>query len=115
VRPEGTEFKDSEIDMAEYAEEAVGAKETRLVEEVIVHKQVAERTATVEDKVRSTEVDVQTLDASKFAEKLGPDGGSRRWEDIESDARGRWEAAHPGTWEKFKESIRNAYSRAGKR
>ena len=116
VRPEGTEFKDKEIDMAEYGEEAVAAKETRLVEEVIVHKQVGERTATVEDKIRSTEVEVQTFDASKFGETLGPDGGGGRWEEIESKARSRWEALHPGTWEKFKDSIRNAYSsRIGKR
>jgi uncharacterized protein (TIGR02271 family) len=113
VSPEGTEFKEKAIDMTEYGEEAVAAKETRLVEEVIVHKQVAERTATVEDKIRSTEVEVQTFDASKFGETLGPDGGSGRWEEIESKARSRWEAEHPGTWDKFKDSIRNAYSRAG--
>jgi hypothetical protein len=38
-------------------------------------------------------------------------GTGSRWEDIEPTARSRWEASRPGTWERFKESIRYAFSR----
>jgi uncharacterized protein (TIGR02271 family) len=137
VRPEGSEFKGADVDMDEIGEEAVGAKQTRLVEEIIVHKHIADKTATVGDTVRSTQVDVSRFDASayrshfddlkiggttfeeqvpayRFGQDLAP-GGTGRWEDIEGDTRTRWEAQHPGTWDKFKDSIRFAYARATKR
>jgi hypothetical protein len=135
MSPGESEFKESQMEMTEIGEQAIGAKQTRLVEEVIVHKHVADRTATVGDTMRSTQVDVSTFDASayrshfdqlkmggskfeehipayKFGENLAPAGPSGRWEDIEGDARNRWEAQHPGTWDTFKGSIRYAYSRS---
>jgi uncharacterized protein (TIGR02271 family) len=138
VRPGETEFKEGEIQMAEMGEEAIGAKQTRLVEEVIVHKHVAERTATVGDTLRSTQVDVRTFDASsyrghfdklklagtkfeehlpayQFGEGIARPSASSRWEDIEGEARSRWEAQRPGTWDKFRDSIRHAWSRSGEK
>jgi uncharacterized protein (TIGR02271 family) len=54
---------DSEIVMTETAEEAVAAKEARVVEEVVVGKQTTEHTETVRDTVRRTDVEVEKVDA----------------------------------------------------
>ncbi len=56
-------FKEGTIELVETAEEAVAAKEARVVEEVVVSKGVEEHTETVEDTVRRTEVEVEKLDA----------------------------------------------------
>jgi uncharacterized protein (TIGR02271 family) len=55
---DGDAFRERTIEMTETAEEAVVAKEARVVEEVIVRKDVDNRTETVSDTVRRTEVDV---------------------------------------------------------
>jgi uncharacterized protein (TIGR02271 family) len=51
--------KAQEIEVQEFAEEPVIAKQARVVEEVRVGKEVSERTETVRDTVRHTEVDVE--------------------------------------------------------
>jgi len=50
-------FKEDHIEMREVAEQPLAAKEARVVEEVVIHKTVKERTEHFADKVRSTEVD----------------------------------------------------------
>lgn len=55
-------FKEGEIELTERAEVAVVAKEARVVEEIAVGKEVTERTETVRDTVRRTEVDVDETD-----------------------------------------------------
>ena len=47
------------IEMTETAEEPVVSKRARVVEEVVVHKEVTERTETVRGTERHTDVDVQ--------------------------------------------------------
>ena len=54
-------FKDGSIELTESAEEAVVSKQARVVEEVTVGKEVSERTQTVRDSVRHTEVEVEEL------------------------------------------------------
>lgn len=49
------------IEVHETDEEAVVAKQARVVEEVVVRKDVGERTETVQDTVRRTQVDVEQL------------------------------------------------------
>ena len=51
-------FRERTIEAAESAEEAVVSKEARVTEEVVVRKQAEERTETVSDTVRRTEVEV---------------------------------------------------------
>lgn len=53
-----TLFQERTIEVTETAEEAVVAKEARVVEEVAVRKTAEQRTETVRDTVRRTEVDV---------------------------------------------------------
>jgi uncharacterized protein (TIGR02271 family) len=56
-----TAFKDKTIELRETAEEAVVQKSARVVEEVVVGKEVSQRKQQVKDTVRHTEVDVQPL------------------------------------------------------
>jgi len=55
---QGDMMQDREISMTETAEEAVVDKEARVREELVVRKTAEERTETVEDNVRHTEVEV---------------------------------------------------------
>jgi stress response protein YsnF len=52
-------FQERTIEAEERGEEAVVSKETRVKEEVVVRKEADQRTETVSDTVRSTEVDVE--------------------------------------------------------
>jgi uncharacterized protein (TIGR02271 family) len=57
-------FKEGTIELTETTEEPVVSKRARVVEEVVVGKDVTERTETVRDTVRKTDVEV---------EEVGPD------------------------------------------
>jgi uncharacterized protein (TIGR02271 family) len=56
-------LKDEVIEVTETDEQAVVNKRARVVEEVVIDKQVQERTETIRDTVRRTEVEVQKLAA----------------------------------------------------
>ncbi len=62
-RPAGTvpaeAFRERSIEVSATGEEAVVQKEARVVEEVVVRKEAEERTETVRDTVRKTEVEVE--------------------------------------------------------
>jgi uncharacterized protein (TIGR02271 family) len=55
----GAAFREDVIEIEETAEEVVVAKEARVVEEVVVSKDVDERVEDVRDRVRRTEIDVE--------------------------------------------------------
>ncbi|WP_338105591.1 YsnF/AvaK domain-containing protein [Microvirga tunisiensis] len=55
----GDPFQERTIEVEERSEEAVVSKEARVVEEVAVRKQAEQRTETISDTVRKTEVDVE--------------------------------------------------------
>lgn len=57
-------FRERTIDVRATGEEAFVSKEARVVEEVTVHKNVSERTETVRDTTRRTEVEVDDGSAS---------------------------------------------------
>jgi len=54
-------FKEGSIELTESAEEAVISKQARVVEEVVVGKDVTERTEAVRDTVRRTDVEVEEV------------------------------------------------------
>ena len=56
-----TAFKEGVIEVTETAEVPVVAKEARIVEEVVVGKEATQRTETVHDTVRRTDVEVEQL------------------------------------------------------
>jgi uncharacterized protein (TIGR02271 family) len=55
---DGDLFRERTIEMEERSEEAVVSKEARVVEEVVVRKEADQRTETISDTVRKTEVEV---------------------------------------------------------
>ena len=58
-----TLFRECEITLSETAEEAVIGKEARVVEEVVVRKDVGERVEIINDTVRHTEVEIERTDS----------------------------------------------------
>lgn len=60
-----TAFREGTTEVTETSEVPVVAKEARVVEEVVVGKQATERTETVKDTVRRTEVDVEDVNTGK--------------------------------------------------
>ena len=60
-------FKDGVIELTETDEEAVVSKQARVVEEVRVGKEVTERTETIRDNVRRTDVEVEQIPAQQTA------------------------------------------------
>jgi uncharacterized protein (TIGR02271 family) len=60
--------KGETVEVTETDEEAVIAKQARVVEEVVVRKDVQEHTETVRDTVRRTEVEVEELGAGRARE-----------------------------------------------
>lgn len=67
-------FQVGAIEVTESAEEAVVAKNARVVEEVVVNKDVQERTETVRDTVHRADVDVQQVEGEPL--KRGKTSGS---------------------------------------
>lgn len=65
-------FKEGSFEVRETAEEAVVAKDARIVEEVVVSKDVEQRTETISDTVRRTDVDVQEITDSTLGTKKSP-------------------------------------------
>lgn len=65
-------FREQTIEVSERGEEAVVAKDAVVKEEVVVRKAADERTETVEDTVRHTEVDIEdTRDPSRTRDPAG--------------------------------------------
>jgi len=57
-------FREGTFEVTERAEVPVVAKQTRVVEEVSVNKEVGERTETISDTVRRTDVEVEEVDTT---------------------------------------------------
>ena len=137
-------LKGGTIEVSEMAEEAVVSKQARVVEEVVIGKEVNERTETVRDTVRNTEVEVdesdvdrggfdafdadfrnnfdstfakrgytyeQYMPAYRYGYNLANDSRyqNKEWSAVEASARSDWERHNQGTWEDFKDAIRNAW------
>lgn len=140
-------FREESFEMHELTEEPVVAKEARVVEEVHLRKDVQDRTQTVRDTARRTDVRVSedegtTFDQNKydkydnnfrtlFNQRYGQQGYTydqyepayrygytlandanyqgREWNDVERDARTRWERDNQGNWENFKDAVRDAW------
>jgi uncharacterized protein (TIGR02271 family) len=77
-----TAFKDKSIDIQETTQEAVVSKSARVVEEVKVGKTATERTETVRDTVKHTEVDIE-----KNADVGGMSGSTLRYTGAERRVR----------------------------
>jgi uncharacterized protein (TIGR02271 family) len=119
-------FQEQTVELREMGEEAVVQKTARVVEEVVVSKDVAQRQESISDTVRHTEVQVEQLGAQNagndsafrthWNSNYAPTGeayesyapaysyGSdmanqyqgRQWNDVENDLRSNWDARNAG-------------------
>lgn len=119
-------FKEQTIELRETGEEAVVQKTARVVEEVIVSKDVTQRQESINDTLRHTEVEVEQLDTqaagddtayrTHWATNFGTTGktyedyapaysyGSdmanqyrgRQWNDVEGDLHSKWDTRSTG-------------------
>jgi len=133
-------FKEGTIEVEEMAEEAVVGKRARVVEEISLGKESTQRTETVRDTVRHTEVEVEEVSPAAFQEHYqqnyastgqsfdtyapgyqygselanDPQYKGRSWNDVESNARSSWNkrGSGSGTWDSLKDSIRHGYDKA---
>lgn len=103
---DGDLFQERTIEVTETDEEAVVDKEARVTEEIRVGKEVSERTETVSDTVRRTEVDVD--------EDMGADRS--RDDDFrshDSDFRAHFDdSSNNGTYEEAEPAYRYGYTAA---
>lgn len=131
------EMRERTVEMTEMHEEPVVRKEARVVEEIILRKDVKERTETVKETVRKTDVNVEQLDRdfrqdfdkrfagrgytyeqSRAAYQYGVDLANdpryhgKSWNEFEPEARRHFEERNPGRWEEFKEAVHSAFDRA---
>jgi len=103
-------FKEGSIEVRENAEEAVVSKSARVVEEVVVGKEVSQRTEQINDTVRRTDVDVEQLGASGAAAT----SSSELTDD--TDFRRHWQSAYGtsgGRYEDYDAAYRYGSTRAG--
>lgn len=85
-------FKEGSIELRETAEEAVVAKTARVVEEVVIGKEVSQRTEEISDMVRRTDVQVEQFESSGTASTIGDDSDFRRhWQSTYGGSSGRYE------------------------
>lgn len=117
-------FEERTIEASETVEKPVVSKQARVVEEVVVNKDVQHRTETVKDTVRRTDVQVEQTGGlrpgeehigDEFATELARDNryAGREWNTVEPEARRSFEQRYPGSkWEQFKDTIRRGYDRA---
>jgi uncharacterized protein (TIGR02271 family) len=114
-------FRERTIEVTETREEPVVSKQARVVEEIAVNKTAAQRTETVRDTVRRTDVDVQqpasaadTQVGDRFARELASDERfrGRDWASMEPEARRSFEQRYPGNkWEQYKDAVHRGYER----
>jgi uncharacterized protein (TIGR02271 family) len=139
-------FEEQTIEVTERREEPVVSKVARVVEEVVVGKEVNERTETVRDTVRRKDVEIdnqggmsyrpyaeyetgfrthfntnyassgytydQYSPAYRYGYTLATNDRFNRysdWTEMEPEARRYWEERNPDTWERFKDTIRDAW------
>ena len=106
---DATAFKEQSIELRETAEEAVVQKSARVVEEVLVGKEVSQRQETIHDTVRHTEVEVENLGGSMMA---GDDAFRSHWDSNYSSLGGSYDDYAPAY--QYGSQMRNSASYKGR-
>jgi uncharacterized protein (TIGR02271 family) len=102
------------IEVQEFAEEPVVSKESRVVEEVRISKDASERTETVRDTVRRTEVNVENLNAGS-TERTSSGASRYASSDYDDDFRRDFESRYAsggGTYEDYAPAYQYGYQAA---
>jgi hypothetical protein len=120
------QLKDQTIEVFEMAEEPVVSKRARVAEEIVVGKETSERTETVRDNVRSTDVQVENLEGGRAESDMANDPAyqygynsandsryrGRSWADSESNLRDEYSRKYPGKiWDEVKNSVRRGWEK----
>lgn len=88
-------FKEGAIELRETDEEAVVSKTARVVEEVVIGKEVTQRKEDIHDTVRRTDVEVEQLGSGSAAQAAGMRGSDdeyrRHWQTTYGSSGGRYE------------------------
>jgi len=116
-------FREGSIELSEMREVPVVSKEARVIEEVVVGKDINVRNETIHDTVRRTEVRVDerampaeyndTHPGYRFGSEYANDERYRgqEWNSVEPHARRDWESRGHGAWDDFKDSIRHGWNK----
>jgi len=124
------------LEVTETVEEAVVAKQARVVEEVVVGKETSQRTETIQDTVRHTDVNVEQLErdyrthhqsayanrgtdydhhapAYQYGSNLANNSryANSDWNTVEADARRSWTSENGDNWDDFKDAVRYGWDR----
>jgi uncharacterized protein (TIGR02271 family) len=108
-------FKEGSVELRETAEEAVVSKSARVVEEVVVGKEVTQETENINDTVRKTDVEVEQLDASSRS-AARDDYADTTAASFDSDYRTHWQNAYGqsgGRYEDYDAAYRYGSTMAG--
>jgi uncharacterized protein (TIGR02271 family) len=102
-------FREGTVEMRETREEAVVAKDARVVEEIHVHKDVDERTEKVRDTVRRTEVEVEQLGGNGRSTVTGT-----AFETFDPDFRTHYQRSFSGrgNYDRYQPAYRYGYTLA---
>ncbi|MFN8455339.1 MAG: YsnF/AvaK domain-containing protein [Anaerolineae bacterium] len=91
-------FEEGVIEVTAIAEEPVVAKQARVVEEVVVNKDVQEREETIQDTVRRKDVEVENVGSTHMGQRSYEAGtgdightANRAWEETKDTARSAWQ------------------------
>lgn len=85
-------FKEGSVELREMAEEPVVSKTARVVEEVVVSKDVTQETASINETVRRTDVEVEQLGASDTGVTVD-----------DTDYRKHWQTAYGQSGERYED------------
>lgn len=99
-------MRDEVVEVTAMAEEAVVDKRTRVVEEVVIAKDATQRTETVRDKVRQTDVKVEPIGATASGSLAEYD------EDFRTDFRTRFAGDASARWETYQPAYQYGYRMA---
>jgi uncharacterized protein (TIGR02271 family) len=102
-------FQEQSFEVTETAEEAVVQKRARVVEEVVIGKDVRERTETVRDTVRRQDVEVDETAAGRSERAVG----TRGFEAYDADFRNHFKTNYTGgayTYDQYTPVYRYGYS-----
>jgi stress response protein YsnF len=123
VRPGDVPTEERTIETAETTEEPVVRKSARVVEEVVVKKEVEQKREKVRDTVRRTDVSVEPLGANKGGREdydrfvrdfsANPRFKGKPWQQVEPEARSACESRFPGQWNALRERMRAGFAQAG--
>jgi len=108
-------FQEATLEVRERAEQPVVAKTARVIEEVVIGKDVTQRTETVRDTVHKTDVQVEQIPASGATTGAAHTTAARGFDEFDNDFRSNFATAFPRgeyTYEQLQPAYRYGYNLA---